>query len=330
LTILVTGASGFVGSAVLRRALAAGRRVRALVRPGGDRRNLAGLPVELTEGDLRRPETLARALAGCRGLFHVAADYRFWVAEPTELYKANVDGTVALMRAAAAAGVERIVYTSSVATLGFRPDGRPADETTASDIDAMLGHYKRSKFLAEAAVRELAAAGLPVVIVNPSAPVGPRDVKPTPTGRVIVDAAAGRMPAFVDTGLNVVHVDDVADGHWLAFERGLAGERYILGGDDMSLEAILAVVAELTGRRPPRIRLPHRPVLALARLAEGWARLTGGTPFATVDELRMAEKRMYFSSAKAAAALGYRPRPARHAIADAVAWFRSAGYLARS
>jgi len=330
LTILVTGASGFVGSAVLRRALAAGRPVRALVRPGGDRRNLAGLPVELAEGDLGRPETLKAALEGCRALFHVAADYRFWVPDPAELYRANVDGTAALMRAAAAAGVERVVYTSSVATLGFRADGRPADETTPSHVAAMLGHYKRSKFLAEEVVRELAAAGLPVVIVNPSAPIGPRDIKPTPTGRMIVEAAAGRMPAFVDTGLNVAHVDDVAEGHWLAFERGRLGERYILGGEDMSLQAILGVVAELTGRRPPRIRLPHRPVLALARLAEGWARLSGGAPFATVDELRMAKKRMFFSSAKAVAELGYRPRPARQAIADAVGWFRLAGYLSRS
>jgi dihydroflavonol-4-reductase len=330
LTILVTGASGFVGSAVLRRALAAGRPVRALVRPGGDRRNLAGLPVELAEGDLRRPETLGAALDGCRALFHVAADYRFWVRDPAELYRANVDGSAALMRAAAAAGVERIVYTSSVATLGFRADGRPADETTPSDVAAMLGHYKRSKFLAEEFVRELAGAGLPVVIVNPSAPIGPRDVKPTPTGRIIVEAAAGRMPAFVDTGLNVVHVDDVAEGHWLAFERGRIGERYILGGEDLSLQAILAVVAELTGRSPPRVRLPHRPVLALARLAEGWARLSGGTPFATVDELRMARKRMFFSSAKAVAELGYRPRPARQAIADAVDWFRLAGYISSS
>jgi dihydroflavonol-4-reductase len=329
LTILVTGATGFVGSAVLRRVLAAGRPVRALVRPGSDRRNLAGLAVELAEGDLGRPETLKRALEGCRGLFHIAADYRFWVRDPAALYRANVDGSSALMRAAASVGVERIVYTSSVATLGFRADGRPADETTPSDVAAMLGHYKRSKFLAEEVVRELAGAGLPAVIVNPSAPVGPRDVKPTPTGRVIVEAASGRMPAFVDTGLNIVHVDDVAEGHWLAFEQGRVGERYILGGEDMSLQAILAVVAELTGRRPPRLRLPHRPVMALAGLAEGWARLSGGTPFATVDELRMASKRMYFSSAKAAAELGYRPRPARQAIVDAVAWFRDSGYLAR-
>jgi dihydroflavonol-4-reductase len=329
LTILVTGATGFVGSAVARRALAAGAEVRVLARPGSDRRNLQGLRVSVAEGDLRRPETLHAALDGCRALFHVAADYRFWVPDPAELYQANVEGTVALLRAAAEAGVERIVYTSSVATLGIPGDGTPGDEATPVSIAAMIGDYKRSKFLAEERVRELARAGLPVVIVNPSAPIGPRDVKPTPTGRIIVEAAAGRMPAFVDTGLNVVHVEDCAEGHWLAYERGRPGERYVLGGEDLSLRQILGMVAELTGRPPPRIRLPHRPVMGLALVAERWARLTGGTPFATVDELRMAKKRMFFSSAKAAAELGYRARPAREAIVDAVAWFRAAGYLER-
>jgi len=330
LTILVTGASGFVGSAVVRRALASGRPVRALVRPGSDRRNLEGLAVELVEGDLCRPEGLAPALVGCRLLFHVAADYRFWVRDPDELYRVNVEGTRGLMQAAASAGIERIVYTSSVATLGFRADGQPGDETTEVGLEGILGDYKRSKFLAERLVREMAAAGLPAIIVNPSAPVGPRDVKPTPTGRIIVEAASGRMPAFVDTGLNVVHVDDVAEGHWLAFERGRVGERYVLGGEDMPLRQLLATIAELTGRRPPRLRLPHRPMVAAAHLAEAWARLSGGRPFATVDEIRMAGKRMYFSSAKAAGELGYRPRPARQAIADAVAWFRQAGYLTRA
>ncbi|MFO1060606.1 MAG: NAD-dependent epimerase/dehydratase family protein [Dongiaceae bacterium] len=329
MTVLVTGATGFIGSAVARRALAAGADVRVLARPGGDRRNLAGLKVEIVEGDLRRPESLAAALDGCRALFHVAADYRFWVPDPAELYRANVDGTLALMRAAAEAGVERIVYTSSVATLGIPGDGTPGDEATPVDLADMIGAYKRSKFLAEARVRALATAGLPAVIVNPSAPVGPRDVKPTPTGRIIVDAAAGRMPAFVDTGLNIVHVEDCAEGHWLAFERGRPGERYVLGGEDLSLRQILGIVADLTGRPPPRIRLPHRPVMGLAHLAERWARLTGRPPFATVDELRMAEKHMFFSSAKAAAELGYRARPAREAIGDAVAWFRAAGYLER-
>jgi dihydroflavonol-4-reductase len=329
LTILVTGATGFVGSAVARRALAAGATVRVLARPGGDRRNLEGLTLEVAEGDLRRPESLAAALDGCRVLFHVAADYRFWAPDPAELYRANVDGTLALMRAAADAGVDRIVYTSSVATLGIPGDGTPGDEATPVSLAAMIGDYKRSKFLAEQGVRELAAAGLPVVVVNPSAPIGPRDVKPTPTGRMIVEAAAGRMPAFVDTGLNVVHVDDCAEGHWLAYERGRVGERYVLGGEDLTLRQILGTVAELTGRPPPRIRLPHRPVLGLAHLAERVARLTGRPPFATVDELRMAKKRMFFSSAKAVAELGYRSRPARAAIADAVDWFRAAGYLGR-
>jgi dihydroflavonol-4-reductase len=329
LTILVTGATGFVGSAVARRALAAGATVRVLVRPGSDRRNLDGLKVEVAEGDLRRPESLAAALDGCRALFHVAADYRFWVPDPAELYRANVDGTLALMRAAMDAGVERIVYTSSVATLGIPGNGTPGDEATPVGLAAMIGDYKRSKFLAEQGVSKLAAAGLPVVIVNPTAPVGPRDVKPTPTGRVILEAAAGRMPAFVDTGLNLVHVDDCAEGHWLAFERGRPGERYVLGAQDLTLRQILGIVAELTGRPPPRIRLPHRPMVGVAHLAERWARLTGRPPFATVDELRMAKKHMFFSSAKAMAELGYRPRPPRGGIADAVGWFREAGYLGR-
>jgi dihydroflavonol-4-reductase len=326
---LVTGATGFVGAAVARRLIAAGKSLRFLVRAGSDTRNIDGLPGARAIGDLGDAASLKKAADGCDAVFHVAADYRLWVPNPAEIYRINVEGSVALVRAATAAGARRIVYCSSVAVLGINKDGTPSDEETPVALADMIGHYKRSKFLAEEAVRKLVAAEkAPVVIVNPSTPVGPRDVKPTPTGRVIVEAASGRMPAFVDTGLNVVHVDDVAEGHWLAFERGRVGERYILGGEDMPLQAILAVVAELTGRRAPRLKLPHRPMLALAGLAEGWARLFGGTPFATVDELRMARKRMYFSSAKAAAELGYRPRPARQAIADAVAWFRDAGYLA--
>ncbi len=329
MTSLVTGATGFVGSAVVRALLDAGEAPRVLVRPASDRRNLEGLGVELAEGDLRDPASLARACRGCQALFHVAADYRLWVPRPAEIYAANVDGTRALMEAAGAAGVRRIVYTSSVATLGLMRDGSPADETVPVALADMIGHYKRSKFLAEEAVREMVRdAGLPAVIVNPSTPLGPRDIKPTPTGRTIVEAARGRIPAFVDTGLNVVHVDDVAAGHLLAFERGEVGERYILGGENLTLAQILAVVAKLCGRRPPRLRLPHGLILPLAYGAEAWARVTrGGEPFVTVDGLRMARKRMFFTSAKAEAALGYRARPADAALADAVAWFRDAGYL---
>ena len=328
MTVLITGASGFVGSAVLRHLVQAGHRVRALVRPDSDRRNLDGVPVEIAVGDLRDRASLERAAAGCSGLFHVAADYRLWTPKPDGLYQTNVSGTRELMLAAAAAGVERIVYTSSVATLGLTADGTPADETAPAAIDDMIGHYKRSKFLAEAEVLKLAEdEGLPVVIVNPSTPVGPRDIKPTPTGRMIVEAAAGRMPAFVDTGLNLVHVDDVAAGHLLAYERGAVGERYILGGDNMTLREILRDIAAITGRRPPRVRLPHGLVVPIAYVAEAWARLGGGEPFVTVDGVRMARKLMFFSSQKARDALGFRPRPAAEALRDAVEWYRLNGYL---
>ena len=327
--ILVTGATGFVGSAVLRKLIAKGHKTRALVRPASDRRNLQGLDVELVEGDLLRPETLAPAVAGCRGLIHVAADYRLWTRAPEAMFRANVEGTRAIMLAARDAGVDRIVYTSSVATLGLLPTGEAADEETPVAFRDMIGTYKQSKFLAEAEVRELIGReGLPIVIVNPSAPVGPRDIKPTPSGRMIVDAAAGRMPAYVDTGLNIVHVDDVAEGHVLAFEKGKVGERYILGGENMSLQAIFTSVAGLAGARAPRFRVPHGVVLPIAFLAETWTRITGGTePFVTVDGVRLARKRMYFTHAKATRALGYKPRPAAAGLADAVRWFKEHGYL---
>ena len=329
MTTLVTGATGFVGSAVARQLLARGETVRVLARPGGDRRNLIDLKLEVAEGDLGDPASLERALRGCQALFHVAADYRLWVPRPDEIYQANVEGTRRLMELAGEVGVARIVYTSSVATLGLNPDGHPADEATPVALDNMIGHYKRSKFLAEREVAKLVRdAGLPAVIVNPSTPVGPRDIKPTPTGRMIVEAASGRMPAFVDTGLNVVHVDDVAAGHLLAFERGEIGSRYVLGGENLTLADILAGIARTCGRRAPKIRIPHGAILPLAHAAEAWARLRGrGEPFVTVDGLRMAQKRMFFSSAKAESALGYRARAAQEALADAVQWFRTAGYI---
>jgi len=325
---LVTGASGFVGSAVARVLLEAGYQVRALTRPSSDRRNLAGLDLELAEGDVREPASLEGALAGCEVLFHVAADYRLWTPEPGALYASNVAGTRNLLEAALDAGVERIVYTSSVAVLGLHPDGRPADEDTPVTLADMIGHYKRSKFLAEAEVRRLIEArGAPVVIVNPSTPVGPRDVKPTPTGQVIVDAARGRMPAYVDTGLNVAHVDDVARGHLLALQRGRVGDRYILGGENLTLREILEVVAGLVGRRPPRLRLPHQVVLPVAYAAQAWARLRSGVPpRVTVDGVRMSRKRMFFTSEKARRELGYAPRSATEGLRDAVDWFREQGY----
>jgi dihydroflavonol-4-reductase len=243
------------------------------------------------------------------------------------MYRANVEGTRAIMMAAGQAGVSRIVYTSSVATLGVNDDGTPADEETPSDLTDMIGHYKRSKFLAEEIVRKLAAGGLPVVIVNPSTPVGPGDVKPTPTGRLIVDALAGCMPAYVDTGLNVVHVDDVAEGHVLAYDRGTVGRRYVLGGEDMTLREILTECATIAGRRPPIVRLPHTLLMPVAYLSEGWSRVTGRPPRTTVDGVRLSRKRMYFSSARAEHELGYRARDARDALRDAATWFGSHGYV---
>lgn len=324
---LVTGATGLVGSAVTRALLQAGRRVRVLVRQNSDRRNLADLDVELAEGSLEDARSLANAVSGCRFVYHVAADYRIWVPDPQAMFRTNVEGTRDLLSATQEAGVERVVYTSSVATLGLVPGGS-ADETTPSRAEDMIGPYKRSKFEAEEVARNLARErGLPVVIVNPSTPVGPGDIKPTPTGRLILEAARGQMPAFVDTGLNIVHVDDVAAGHLAAAEKGRIGERYILGGENMSLAEILAEVAQAVGRRPPRLRLPHAALFPVAFGAELGARLTGREPFVTLDGVRMSRKKMYFTSEKARRELGYTPRPARQAIGDAVSWFRANGYL---
>jgi dihydroflavonol-4-reductase len=319
---LVTGATGFVGAAVARRLVADGHDVRVLARPHGDRRNLEGLEVEIVDGDLTDPGSVARAVSGCNGVFHVAADYRFWVPDPKPMYAANVDGTRAVLQAAVSSGVDRIVYTSSVATLGYRADGQPADEETPSTLDDMIGPYKRSKFLAEQVVREMVAAGAPVVTVNPSTPVGPGDIKPTPTGRMIRDAITGRMPAYVDTGLNIVHVDDVAAGHLLAYKKGVVGRRYVLGGTNMTLREILTELARVSGRRPPRWRLSHRAVLPIAYLAEGWAHVSGHEPLATVDAVRLSAKTMYFSSARAMRELGYAPGDARVALKGAAEWFR--------
>jgi dihydroflavonol-4-reductase len=324
---LVTGATGFVGSAVARALLRQGFPVRVLARPNSDRRNLAKLSVEIAEGTMEDAGSLARAVDGCRYLYHVAADYRIWVPDPAPMFRANVEGTRDLMTAALAAGIERVVYTSSVATLGLVP-GDSADEETPSSFDDMIGPYKQSKFAAEEVVRGLARErGLPVVIVNPSTPVGPGDVKPTPTGRLIVEAARGQMPAFVDTGLNIVHVDDVAEGHLAAAEKGLIGDRYILGGENLTLAGILAEVAAAVGRRAPRLRVPHSALLPVAFGAELAARISGREPFVTLDGVRMSRKKMYFSSEKASREFGYTPRPARQAIADAVSWFRDNGYL---
>lgn len=323
----ITGATGFVGAAVARALLARGHRLRLLTRKGNIRTNLDGLTdYELIEGDLAKPESFTNALDGCDNLFHVAADYRIWVPDPIAMNRVNVDGTRALMRAAQKAGIKKIVYTSSVATLGIPRDGTPGTEDTPVCLDDMIGVYKRSKYLAEEAVRDLVAhEGLPALIVNPSTPIGPRDIKPTPTGRIIVEAAAGRMPAYVDTGLNIVHVDDVARGHALALEKGEIGQRYILGGEDLDFASFLKIIADLTGQKAPCIKLPRGPLFPLAHLAEAIAHFTKREPFITVDGLRMSKKKMFFSSEKARRALGYAPRPAREAVADAVDWFHRHG-----
>ena len=319
---LVTGATGFVGAAVARALLREGWEVRALARRGSDRTNLAQLRVEVAEGDLNVGATIDPALEGCQALFHVAADYRLCAPNPAELYRTNVEGTRYLLAAARRMGIGKIVYTSSVATMGIPADGSPGDEHTPVALAAMIGHYKRSKFLAEAVAIEAAHAGVPVVIVNPSTPVGPGDIKPTPTGRLVLDAAAGRMPAYVDTGLNIVHVDDVAAGHLLAYHRGEVGQRYILGGEDMTLQQMLEYIAQQVGGRPPRIRLPYGFVLPVAYVAEAVARLTGRSGRITLEGVRMSRKLMFFSSGRAVRELGYRWRPPRQAFDDAIGWFR--------
>jgi len=331
MTTLLTGATGFVGAAVLRALVAAGHRVRALVRPNSDRRNLNGVDCEVVTGDLLEPASLQPALRGCDALFHVAADYRLWVPDRDKMHRTNVQGTVDLFQAAAAAGLSRIVYTSSVATLRLRNDGSSADEQSHADLSDMVGVYKQSKFLAEREVNRLVQeTGIPVIIVKPTTPFGPGDVKPTPTGRMIVEAASGRMPAYVNTGLNVVHVDDVAAGHLLAFNKGVVGESYILGGENRTLRWILQTVAELTGRSPPYVRLPHWFVTPVAYVAESMSRVLGGRePLVTVDAVRMSRKLMYFSSEKARRELGYTPRPAIEALRDEIEWFYQHGYVAQ-
>ena len=328
--VLVTGASGFVGSAVARIARERGFDVRVVIRKTSSRQNLEGLDAEVVIGDMRDEASMRAAMKGVRYLLHVAADYRIWARDPGEIERANLEGTEATMRAALAEGVERIVYTSSVATLKVSPAGEIVDETKPAQAHQTIGAYKRSKVLAERAVERMVANdGLPAVIVNPSTPIGPRDVKPTPTGRIIVEAATGKIPAFVDTGLNLVHVDDVANGHFLALERGVIGERYILGGENLSLQQMLADIAGLAGRKAPTIKLPRGPLYPLAIGAELYAKFSGKEPFVTVDGLRMSKNKMYFTSAKAERELGYKARPYGEGLSHALDWFRANGYLKR-
>jgi dihydroflavonol-4-reductase len=323
----ITGASGFVGSAVARKLVAAGFSVRALARRHSPRTNLDGLQIEIVEGDMRDKAAVFAAAKDARYVFHVAADYRLWAPDPDEIMRANLEGTRVVMEAARATGAERIVYTSSVATLKLREDGLPADETTPLSENQGIGAYKRSKVTAERLVERMVGDGLPAVIVNPSTPIGPRDLRPTPTGRIIVEAASGRMPAFVDTGLNLVHVDDVAAGHLAALSHGRIGERYILGGENMTLSELLGRVAHRMGRSPPRLRLPRVLIYPFAFGAEAIARITKREPFVTLDGLRMSKHWMYFTSAKAERDLGYKARPAEEGLCDAIDWFRKAGFL---
>jgi dihydroflavonol-4-reductase len=325
-TILITGASGFVGSAIAIAARRAGYHVRVLVRASSPRRNIQ-VDDEVFIGDIRDRASLANALSGARYLIHAAADYRLWSRTPSEIIRTNAEGTRCVMEEALRAGVERIVYTSSVATVALRDDA-PADESSPLSEHDAIGAYKRSKVIAERLVEDMVQhQRLPAVIVNPSTPIGPRDLKPTPTGRIIVEAASGRMPAFVDTGLNLVHVDDVAAGHLAALARGSIGERYILGGENVYLRDMLAEIARVVGRKPPRVRLPIAPLYPLAVIAEGVGLITGREPFLTLDGLRMAGHHMFFHDAKARRELGYFTRPYGDGIADAIAWFRQNGYL---
>ncbi|WOO40787.1 hopanoid-associated sugar epimerase [Rubellicoccus peritrichatus] len=326
--MLVTGGTGFVGSAVVRRLLCSGFKVRVLVRPDSPNvKNLEGLNIEVADGDISVRETLGKAMAGCGAVFHLAADYRLWVPKPEPMYRANVDASRWIVEEAVAAGVDRIVYCSSVATLGIEQTGDPATEETASTVDDMVGHYKRSKFLGEEAARQTAEeTSAPVVFVNPSAPIGPRDIRPTPTGQMVLDALLGNMPAYIDTGLNVVHVDDVADGILLAYEKGVIGERYILGGENLTLRQIFADLSDLAGCKAPSIRLNPGLLTPIAWVSEQAARITGQEPRIHMDVLRMARKRMFFSSAKAERELGYQSRPAREALTDAAEWFRENDY----
>ena len=325
---LITGATGFVGAAVLRELLKKGHKVKVLIRESSVLNNLKNLDIETVKGDLKDKDSLKKCLKDCKYIFHVAADYRFWVPRPEEIYQNNVIGTENLMLEALNAKIEKIVYTSSVAVLGKPVDGELADEKTPVSIVQMIGHYKQSKYLAEEKVKELhKTKGLPVIIVNPAAPVGPRDIKPTPTGKMILDAAMKKIPAYLDTGLNIVHVNDVAKGHLQAFKKGKLGERYVLGGENLTFKRILEIIAEFCGHNPPKIKLPRKPLYPIAYIIENFAKLFNiRNPMLTIDMLRMAEKKMFFSSKKAEKELNYKYRSAKNALKDSIQWYIDNGY----
>jgi dihydroflavonol-4-reductase len=326
---LITGANGFIGSHLTRFLTAKGEKVRVLVRPQSDLRSIQGLPVELAYADLRDAGSLPAALRDVQRVYHVAADYRLWAANPQEIYESNVTGTCNLLAAARQAGIERFIYTSSVGTLIAHRPGKLPDEQTNLLLSDMIGHYKRSKFLAEQQALEAARAGQPVVIVNPTTPVGPGDWKPTPTGRIILDFLNGKMPAYVDTGLNFVAVEDVAMGHWLAAEQGKVGERYILGGDNLTLKQVLAMLSSISGLPMPRLRLPYA-VPFLASLADSFAsRLLGREPRIPMEGVRLARYKMFVECSKAKRVLGFQPGPIEAALKRAVRWYSENGYVKR-
>jgi dihydroflavonol-4-reductase len=321
--VFVTGATGFIGSSVVRVLLEAGCQVRVLVRPGADDRAIAGLPLDRASGDIRDPESLRPAMRGCTQVYHLAALYVYWTRNPAEIYATNVEGTRNVLAAAEAEGVERVVHTSSVATLGLPPDGSPGNEDTPVTLADMVSDYKRSKFMAEEVAREFVARGLPVVIVNPSTPIGVRDIKPTPTGRIVLDFITGRMPVYVDTGLNMVDVEDVALGHWLAAQKGQVGRRYILGGHNMTMKEILGTLAEISGRPAPRVQVPLWIAMLYAYSDVIRARLWPGyTPRGTPDMVRLAHKHMYFDVSRAVTELGLPVNDPREALRKSVEWFQ--------
>ncbi len=334
--VFVTGATGFLGSHVARALAAQGAELRLLVRPTSDLRNIADLNAERVTGDLREPASIERAVSGCEVVFHVAADYRLWVRDPEEMYRSNVEGTRTLLEAARKQGVRRVVYTSSVATMGFGTNGRRADlngkyftdEQSPVALDEMIGPYKRSKFMAEQVAFDAAKAGVDVVIVNPTTPVGERDVKPTPTGRIVLDFLKRKFPAYVETGLNLVDATECARGHIQALEKGKRGERYILGGENLTLKQILDRLAEITGLKSPTVKLPYVFALATGVVDEMvTGRLLGREPRATIDAVRMGRKMMFVSSAKAERELGWRTVPVDGALRRSVEWFQANGYV---
>lgn len=325
--VFVTGATGFIGASLARALLEQGCEVKVLVRPGSDRRNLTGLDIEFHEGDLRDRNSLFNGLSGCDTLFHAAADYRLWTRDPESMYTVNVEGTRSILEAALMNDVSRVVYTSSVGTLGNPGNGTPGTEETPVSLSDMVGHYKKSKFLAEREAESFISRGLPLVIVNPSTPVGRLDIKPTPTGKIIVDFLNRRMPAYLDTGLNLIDVEDCAQGHILAARNGLVGEKYILGNENLTLRDIFKLLAEISGLPAPRVKLPYTPILFAAYVNEAISRVTGREPLIPLAGVQMAGKLMYFDSSKAKRVLGIPQHPVRKALEKAVDWFRTEGYV---